>query len=172
MKKMNKRILSAAVALLLTTGAVFAAEKTIVKTLDESSAPKVLTALKKFDDLLKEDGYDAKLVALKEDGKCENPVVFLNGLSGYCGSGGCTLLVLDCIDDGYKVMGKTTVSNRPISLSATSTKGYKDIKVRVKNEGIVALKYDGKAYTSNASNASKAKVDPSDIMIFDKIVIK
>ena len=169
---MNKRILSTAVALVLTTSAVFAAEKTMVKEVDEITAPKVLSALKKFNDLLKEDAYDAKLVALKEDGKCENPIVLLNGLSGYCGSGGCTLLVLDCTTDGYKVMGKTTVSNRPISLSSTSTKGYKDIKVRVKNEGIVALKHDGKAYTSNASTASKDKADSSDIMIFDEIVIK
>ena len=169
---MNKKILSTALALVLTTSAVFATEKTMVKEADETTAPKVLSALKKFDDFLKVDGYDVKLVALKEDGKCENPVVFLNGLSGYCGSAGCTLLVLDCTADGYKVMGKTTVSNRPISLSTTSTKGYKDIKVRVRDTGIVALKYDGKSYTKNASKASKSTKASSDIVIFDEIVIK
>ena len=169
---MNKKILYTAVAFLLATGTLFAEEKTIVKDVDETTGSKVLSALKKFDDLLKVDAYDVKLVDLKEEGKCENPIVLLNGLSGYCGSGGCTLLVLDCTTDGYKVMGKTTVSNRPISLSSTSTKGYKDIKVRVKNEGIVALKHDGKAYTTNASSASKSKKESSDIMLFDEIFIK
>lgn len=169
---MNKSILSAAVAFLLTTGTLFAAEKTMVKEADETTAPKVLSAVKKFDALLKVDTYDVKLVSLKEDNKCENPIVFLNGLSGYCGSAGCTLLVLDCTDDGYKVMGKTTVSNRPVSLSNRSTNGYRDIKVRVRNTGIVTLKHEGKAYTKNASNALKTKANASDIMIFDEIVIK
>ena len=169
---MNKNILSATVAFLLTTGTLLATEKTMVKEADETTAAKVLSAVKKFDDLIKENGYSAKLVVLKEDGKCENPIVFLNGLSGYCGSAGCTLLVLDCTDDGYKVMGKTTVSNRPVSLSSTSTKGYRDIKVRVRDTGIVTLKHEGKAYTKNASNASKAKADDSDIMIFDELIIK
>ena len=169
---MNKKIVSVTVALLLATGTLFATENSMVKEVDETTGPKVLFALKKFDDLLKVDGYDVKLVNLKKDGKCENPIVFLNGLSGYCGSAGCTMLVLDCVADGYKVMGKTTVSNRPVSLSSTSTNGYRDIKVRVKNEGMVALKHDGKAYTKNASIASKSKTDASDIMIFDEIVIK
>jgi len=166
---MNKNILPAAVAFLLTTGTLFAAEKTMVKEADETRAPKVLSALKKFDTLLEKNAYDVKFFTLKEESQCENPVVFLNGLSGYCGSAGCTLLVLDCTDDGYRVMGKTTVSNRPVSLSATSTKGYRDIKVRVKNEGIVALKYGGKAYITNASNAEKSKKESSDLMIFDEI---
>ena len=69
-------------------------------------------------------------------------------------------------------MGKTTVSNRPVSLSSSSTNGYRDIKVRARDKGIVILKHEGKAYTSNASKASEAKEDASDIMIFDEIVIK
>ena len=172
MPTLNKNILFAGVAFLLTTGTFFAAENTMVKETDETRAPKVLSALKKFDTLLEKNAYDVKFFTLKENSQCENPMVFLNGLSGYCGSAGCTLLVLDCTDDGYKVMGKTTVSNRPVSLSATSTKGYRDIKVRVKNEGIVSLKHEGKAYTKNASKALKAKAEASDIMIFDEIVIK
>ncbi len=169
---MNRRILLTVAALWLTAGTAFAAEKTIVKDPNETTGPKALFSLKKFDDLLKVDGYDVKLVDLKGDGNCENPIVLLNGLSGYCGSAGCTLLVLDCTADGYTVMGKTTVSNRPVSLSAAFTKGYRDIKVRVRDTGIVALKYNGKAYTKNASMASKSKKDDSDIMIFDEIIIK
>lgn len=169
---MNKIILSATVAFLLLTGLAFATDETMVKEPNETTAVKILSALKKFDDFVKVDGYSVKLVSLKKNDACENPIVFLNGLSGYCGSAGCTLLVLDCAEDGYNVMGKTTVSNRPVSLSTSSTNGYRDIKVRVRDKGIVALKHDGKAYTSNASNASKAKVDTSDIMIFDEIVIK
>jgi len=169
---MHKKILSIAVAFLLATGTLFATENAIVKETDARTGPKVLFALKKYDALLKVNAYDVMLVDLKEEGKCENPVVLLNGLSGYCGSGGCTLLVLDCTDNGYKVMGKTTVSNRPISLSATFTKGYKDIKVRVKNEGIVTLKYNKNYYTKNASRAEKSKKESSDIILFPEFIIR
>ena len=49
---MNKSILSGAVAFLLTTGTLFATEKSMIKEVDETTGPKVLSALKKFDDLL------------------------------------------------------------------------------------------------------------------------
>jgi len=90
MPTLNKNILPAAVAFLLATGTLFAAEKTMVKEKDETRAPKVLSALKKFDTLLEENAYDVKFFTLKEESQCENPVVFLNGLSGYCGSAGDT----------------------------------------------------------------------------------
>ncbi|MEA3468882.1 MAG: hypothetical protein U9R57_11790 [Thermodesulfobacteriota bacterium] len=169
---MNKNILSTAVAFLLLTGSSFATDDTTVKEPNEVTAAKILSAVQKFDDMVKMDGYSAKLVSLKEDDSCENPIVFLNGLSGYCGSAGCTLLVMDCNAEGYKVMGKTTVSNRPVSLSASETKGYRDIKVRVRDTGIVVLKHDGKAYTKNASKAPKSKKESSDTMIFDEMIIK
>ena len=69
-------------------------------------------------------------------------------------------------------MSKTTVSNRPILLSNQSTNSYKNIKVRVKNKGLVVLKYNGKSYTKNASTASKSQQEDSDIMILDEIIIK
>jgi len=161
-----KKILSTLLALMLIAGTSFASDTLIVNAPNEKATQKILSALKIFDNSLKKDMYSAKLVTLNKGSQCENPIVFLNGLSGYCGSGGCTLLILDCTDAGYKVMGKITVLNSPILLSSDSNNGYKNIKARSKTNGIVTLKYDGKAYTKNASKAVKSKKVSSDIMIF------
>jgi len=167
-----KKVLLTLISLMLITSTSFATDKLVVKEPNKETAPKILSALKEFDNSLEKIMYDVKLATLNKESQCENPIVFLNGLSGYCGSGGCTLLVLDCTDAGYKVMGKTTVLDSPILLSSDSNNGYKNIKVRSKTSGIVALKYNGKAYTKNASTAAKSKKVSSDIIIFDEIAIK
>ena len=167
-----KKVSLALISLVLIASTSFATDKLVVKEPNKETAPKILSALKEFDNSLEKIMYSVKLVTLNKESQCENPIVFLNGSSGYCGSGGCTLLVLDCTDAGYKVMGKTTVLDSPILLSSDSNNGYKNIKVRSKTSGIVALKYNGKAYTKNASTAAKSKKVSSDIIIFDEIAIK
>ncbi|HEY2662508.1 MAG TPA: hypothetical protein VGI79_22515 [Caulobacteraceae bacterium] len=69
---------------------------------------------------------------LKGDGQLD-AVVYVSG-GGYCGSGGCTTLVLVPSASSYKVIMDEPITIRPIRLLRTSTKGWRDISVVRKGE--------------------------------------
>src|SRR4051812_24404972 len=54
----------------------------------------------------------------------------------YCGSGGCTLVVLTSQGRSYRVVLRSTVTQLPIRLLPTSTRGWRDIGVTVGGGGI------------------------------------
>lgn len=73
---------------------------------------------------------------------------------GYCGSGGCTLLILSPQGTGYRVVLRSTVTQLPISLLPTSTRGWRDLGVTVSGGGITQpymarLRFAGHRYPSN-----------------------
>lgn len=76
----------------------------------------------------------------------------------YCGSGGCTLLILSPREHGYRVVMRSTVTQLPIRLLATSTHGWRDIGVGVSGGGIVRsyearLRFNGHRYPDNPTVA-------------------
>ena len=97
--------------------------------------------------------YAAAFVDLKEDGT-EEAIVYLMGPL-WCGSGGCSCLVLLPAGESYKVVTKTTITQPPIRLLSTKTNGWHDLGVWVKggpHPGFEAkLKFNGKKYPSNPS---------------------
>jgi hypothetical protein len=87
------------------------------------------------------------------DGAIEEVVVYVVG-ENWCGSGGCTLLVLMPYESSYRVIGRATIVKLPIRILHTSTNGRHDIGVWVSGGGIqkgyeALLQFDGKAYPSN-----------------------
>src|ERR1700741_3746448 len=96
--------------------------------------------------------YKRADVDLNGDGRNE-VFAYLTDQS-YCGSGGCTLLVVSPQARGYRVVLRSTVTQLPISLLPTSTRGWRDIGVSVAGGGInraylARLRYDGRRYPSN-----------------------
>jgi hypothetical protein len=76
----------------------------------------------------------------------------------HCGSGGCTLVVLSSEGQGFRVVLRSTVTQLPIRLLATSTQGWRDIGVNVEGGGITRphvarLRFDGASYPSNPTVA-------------------
>lgn len=72
----------------------------------------------------------------------------------YCGSGGCTLVVLSQKGSGYRVVLRSTVTQLPIRVLPTSTRGWRDIGVTVAGGGITRpyvarLRFNGNRYPSN-----------------------
>jgi len=72
----------------------------------------------------------------------------------YCGSGGCTLLILSPRGHGYRVVLRTTVTQLPIRLLSSSTIGWRDVGVAVAGGGVhspyvVRLRFNGRRYPSN-----------------------
>ena len=79
---------------------------------------------------------------------------FLVGLMGpdFCGSGGCTMLVLN---KEMKVISKMTLVEYPVyvgvDLQKEGSNGFKNIYLRTGKVGYVKLMWDGKSYPTNPS---------------------
>ena len=98
--------------------------------------------------------YAAAFVDLKGDGTHE-AIVYLMG-PNWCGSGGCTSLILAPAGSSYRIITKTTITRLPIRALSTKTNGWRDLAVSVGGGGIqpgyeTRLRFNGKKYPSNPS---------------------
>ena len=105
--------------------------------------------------------YSAALVDLKDDGKRE-AIVYLSDRD-WCGSGGCTTLVLAPSGSGYQLISKITVTRLPIRVLNTKTNGWHDLSFVV-GGGRDALheaklSFDGRAYPTNPSVPPAVRLD-------------
>lgn len=100
----------------------------------------------------------AQQIDLNHDGNSE---VFV-GLSGpyFCGSGGCTLLLLS---DKGELITRFTVSETPVRILKSSTDGWNDLLIQSQAKHHV-LKYDGKTYPSNPSIQPEKRLVLEDIL--------
>ncbi len=85
----------------------------------------------------------------------EAAIVYIEG-GGWCGSGGCTALILAPEKSSYRVVSKLTIVRLPIRVLDTSTNGWRDLAVTVVGGGILRadeawLRFDGKTYPTNPS---------------------
>lgn len=81
----------------------------------------------------------------------DDAIVLLQG-QNRCGSGGCTLLVLQGLaDNKYQVVSTATVVDTPIYALSYRTHGWRDLMVYSKGTGSVRLQFDGDKYPSNPS---------------------
>jgi hypothetical protein len=98
--------------------------------------------------------YSAAVVHLGPEGTGE-AIAYLSG-DGWCGSGGCTTLVLAREGMAWRVITKIPVTWPPIRVLPTRTHGWRDISVRVRGGGVrpaydAVLRFDGKSYPMNPS---------------------
>jgi hypothetical protein len=90
-----------------------------------------------------------------KDGKTEEDIVYVSG-DRWCGSGGCTMLILQPTKSTFKVLGRVTIVQLPIRLLPSVHNGHPDIGVIVQGGGILqgyeaVLSFDGKRYPTNPS---------------------
>lgn len=95
---------------------------------------------------------------LDGDGRSE-ALVYVTDPS-YCGSGGCTLLVLSPGERGYRMALRSTVTQLPVRLLPTFTRGWRDLGVTVSGGGITRpyvarLRFDGHSYPGNPTAAPR-----------------
>jgi hypothetical protein len=94
-------------------------------------------------------------VRVKADNGKAVDVVYVSG-EGWCGSGGCTLLILEPIDSSFKVLGRVTIVQLPVRLLPSTKHGHPDIGVTVQGGGVLAgyeavLSFNGESYPRNPS---------------------
>lgn len=87
-----------------------------------------------------------------DDGMEPQVFVYLNGRA-WCGSGGCTLLLLKQSAGAFEVVDRFTITRLPVYILPSKSNGWRDIAVTVGGGGLAygtsVLKFDGKAYPSN-----------------------
>lgn len=87
--------------------------------------------------------------------KVPEVVVYVSGRA-WCGSGGCTMLILRPDGVSFTVIARTTITRPPIRVLQTPTNGWHDVGVWVQGGGILTgytavLSFNGKTYASNPS---------------------
>ncbi len=135
---------------------------------NDQQAAAIQAALQKIDPAVTAEQFDCVLADLNSDGHAD-ALALMNGKSGYCGSGGCTLFVLQAADNGFAKIGAVKVVNAPIYLRATSHHGLRDLLVQVRGGGAIpgfaALEFDGQSYPPGPGKAS-ATVESTDKVLF------
>jgi len=88
-----------------------------------------------------------------EDSGTDEAIVYFSG-DGWCGSGGCTMLILAPQESSYRVVARFTITWPPIRVLATKSHGWHGIAVWIQGGGIqpgyeAEFSFNGKTYTSN-----------------------
>ena len=86
-------------------------------------------------------------------------LVYISG-QGWCGSGGCTALLLEPLGSSFKVIDRFTLARLPIRILPSKTHGWYDLTMPVAGGGIIdgytaLLRFNGREYPSNPSMAPK-----------------
>lgn len=109
--------------------------------------------------------YRHALMDLNSDGT-DDAIVLMQGME-WCGSGGCTMLVLKGEDDGYTVTSRSTVTRAPIRASHSLSNGWRDLIVH--SDGTEKLlQSGGSGYPLNPSmelSATPQQTDSADIVL-------
>jgi hypothetical protein len=101
---------------------------------------------------------------LSGDGKPEI-IVYVMGPYA-CGQAGCSTHVFTPIGaDAYRQVGRVTISNPPIRASSRTSHGWKNLVVRVSDDGAAAhdaeLEFNGTRYPDDPSLAAALAVEPA-----------
>ena len=120
----------------------------------EDSVRRFLQDYTKNSDHNKTTRYFSAIVNLKDDGTREF-VVYLTG-NVWCGSGGCTTLILAPKGSSYQIVTRITIARPPIRILTSRTNGWHDIGVWVQGGGVqrgyeAELSFDGQSYPNNPS---------------------
>ena len=106
--------------------------------------------------------YSAAFVDLRDDGTRE-AIVYLTS-DGWCGTGGCTLLILAPEGASYSVITKIPGVRLPVRVLAATSNGWHDISVvtgKPLYEAVVP--FDGETYPSSASMPPAARPASSEV---------
>lgn len=103
--------------------------------------------------------YSAAFVDLRDDGTRE-VLVYLS-LGGWCGTGGCTMLILAPEGTSYRVITKVPAARLPIRVLDTKSNGWRDIGLVARKSGVeplyeAILSFDGKSYPGSVLEARES----------------
>jgi hypothetical protein len=99
------------------------------------------------------------------DNSSDDALVLLQ--NGYCGSAGCTLIVLRHTDKGMRVISSSTISKEPIGILEETQHGMRTLMINTGGKGEVLMRFNGSKYPLNPSTqplASKTQWNSAQIV--------
>jgi hypothetical protein len=101
-----------------------------------------------------ETRFSCARVALNTDEK-RQVIVYVSGPK-WCGTSGCTMLILQPANSSFRVVTRITAARLPVRVLASTSNGWRDVGVWVQGGGIqpgyeAALRFNGKTYPRNPS---------------------
>ena len=125
---------------------------------------KRLLLTKYADDIKKQliDSFSRKFILIEYDFNSDGSKEILVGLNGsyFCGSGGCTLLLLK---SNGEIVTSFSVSEIPVIVATSKTNGWNDLYI-YSNKKFRVVKFDGNKYPSNPSMLPVLNTMPSDVL--------
>jgi hypothetical protein len=111
--------------------------------------------------------FEYALVDLNDDGILD-AVVLLTG-QFWCGSGGCSMLILRGRAGGFSVVSTSTISNQPIKVSPERHHGWHTLLVSMRGGGIRpgygVMPFNGRKYPVSPSEEARAAATQVDAAI-------
>ena len=133
----------------------------------EKRAADIQKALLKVDPSIRTNHYELKSSDLDADG-VQDALVLMNGKSGYCGSGGCSLFVFLWTKGQWKKVGDMSVVSRPIYVRTSQHHGMHDLVVSVRGGGVTpgtkVFEFNEESYEESTSHSSDHLLFPESII--------
>jgi hypothetical protein len=103
--------------------------------------------------------------SVKTEHTADLQLAYISG-RGWCGTGGCMLLILERAGPSFRVLGKVSVVQLPVRVLGIARNGYPDIGVYVQGGGIergyeAVLSFDGVAYPGNPTAPPARRLERS-----------
>jgi hypothetical protein len=114
------------------------------------------------EELVRPTWYETAWVDLNGDGRSE-VLVYLEG-GGWCGSGGCSLYVLQRSGSHFRIRSEIGLVQERVAVLATRHNGWRDLAVEVHGGGILpgymaGVPFDGRGYAENPTVPPARKID-------------
>lgn len=137
---------------------------TLITGCSSANPPAISPSLSAFaQNTLELEKYQSASIDLNGDGTDEHIIRTTD--RGWCGSGGCSMWVIQEVSGNYEVVSKTSITRLPLRVLETSTNGWRDLSVIAKiNASIVyeaKLPFDGTSYATNPSVEPAVRIDDS-----------
>ncbi len=133
------------------------AGQTIAMATDQDALNKAIERLR-ITKKKKEGGpFDQAGADLNSDGRAKALVLFTG--QDWCSPQGCTLVVFQPVEVGYRPISQTVGVKAPIAAGSGSNAGWRDLIVKTGTSKIVRLQFTGGGYPVNAAGQPDASAD-------------
>jgi hypothetical protein len=133
-----------------------AAPQTVAMSVNQEEVAKAVERLR-MTKKKKESSFDQAGADLNSDGRTKALVLFSG--QDWCSPQGCTLVVFEPSDVGYRPISQIVGVKAPVAVGAASNAGWRDLIVKTGANKIVRLQFTGGGYPTNAATQPDAASD-------------
>jgi len=131
--------------------------QTIAMAADQDALAKAIERLRITKKKKGDSPFDQAGADLNSDGRAKALVLFTG--PEWCSPQGCTLVVFEPSEVGYRPISQTIGVKAPVAVGPGSNAGWRDLIVRTGASKLVRLQFTGGGYPANAAGEPDASAD-------------